>query len=57
MSEAGQISVAKEDIPRLERLYNATPDGGTFMFKGQLLLKEYAKYVLEYVKSQFEEDK
>ncbi|MFA5724566.1 MAG: hypothetical protein WC979_10010, partial [Candidatus Pacearchaeota archaeon] len=47
------ISVTREDLKELERLYNDCPDGGVFKFKGQDVLKSYAKYLIEYLKMQF----
>lgn len=46
------ISVTKEDIPKLKKLYEDTPDGGTFLFQGKEVLKEYAKYLIEYLEQQ-----
>jgi len=47
------ITINRDDLKELKRLYEACPPGGTFMFKGHEILKEYAKYMIEYLETQF----
>jgi hypothetical protein len=51
------ISMTREDLRELKRLYEETPEKGVFIFKGKEVLKEYAKYLIEYLEQQFEETK
>lgn len=45
------IYIDKEDLKELKRLYEATPPGGVFIFKEREVLKEYAKYMIEYLET------
>jgi len=45
--------VDKKDLAELKRLYKKAAPGSTFMFKGQEVLKEYAKYLIEYLETRF----
>lgn len=45
------IIISKQDLKELKKLYEATPKGGIFIFKGKEVLKEYAKYMIEYLES------
>jgi hypothetical protein len=51
------ISMTREDHKELKRLYEAAPAGGVFTFKGKEVLKEFAKYMIEYLEKQFGETK
>ena len=43
------ITINQEELKELKKLYAKTPDGKTFMFKGNEILKEYAKYLIEHL--------
>ena len=46
------ITINKEELKDLKALYEKTAPGGIFIFKGREVLKEYAKYMIEYLESQ-----
>jgi len=45
------ITITAEDLKELKRLYDQAKPGEVFIFKGKQVLKEYAKYLIEYAKS------
>jgi len=47
----GMITINEEDLKELKALYEKAPPGGIFMFKNREVLKEYAKYMIEYLES------
>ena len=49
------ISFTPEKLQEFRRLYAATPPGGIFIFEDREVLKEYAKYVIEYLEMKFQE--
>jgi hypothetical protein len=51
----GRISFTKEKVEEFKKAYASTLDGGTFMFEGKLVLKDYARYVIEYLEGKFKE--
>lgn len=51
------ISINEEEIKELKELYEKAPEGSVFKFKGKDLLKEYAKYLIEYINLQTEDKK
>jgi hypothetical protein len=54
MSQSGdEVSITKEDLKELKRLYDETPAGEVFIFKGKEVLKEFAKYMIEYLEQKF----
>lgn len=48
------ISVSFKDFLDLKKLYKECPNGGTFMWKGEKVLKEYAGYLIEYLDTKYE---
>ena len=51
------ISFTPEKLVVFKKLYEATEDGKTFMFEGREVLKEYAKYMIEYLEPKLAEAK
>lgn len=49
------VSFSQEDLKEFKKLYEATPAKGIFIYKGNEFLKEYAKYVIEYLEGKFAE--
>ena len=45
------LSINKDELKELKKLYEKCPPGKTFMFKEAELLKEYAKYLIEYLEN------
>jgi len=43
------LSITKEDLKELKALYEKAKPGEVFKFKGKEILKEYAKYMIEYL--------
>jgi hypothetical protein len=43
------ISFTKQEFVNFKKLCNKTPDKGVFTFKGYQFLKEYAKYLIEFL--------
>lgn len=48
-----QVSFNKEQLKRFKREFNKAKPNSTFIFEGNEYLKEYAKYVIEYLESRF----
>ncbi len=50
------LAISKSDLGTLKRMYDAAMAGNRerFEFKGQVLLTQYAKYVIEYTESGFD---
>lgn len=46
------ITVDRKDLAKLKKLYAKSKPGDTFKFKGQDVLHEYAKHLIEYAESQ-----
>ena len=44
-----QVSITKEELEDFKKLYEMTDSGGVFTFKGHQFLKEYAKYLIQYL--------
>lgn len=53
MDKPNNIEISREDLEDLKSRYSKCPDGGVFRFKGQDVLKSYAKYLIEYLEIQF----
>lgn len=54
MSDQNEIlTISEDELKELKRKYETTPDEGTFFFKGKEILKEYAKYIIEYLEEKF----
>jgi hypothetical protein len=51
------IEFTPEKLKAFKKLYEGTEAGKTFMFEGKEVLKEYAKYVIEYLEPKFKETK
>lgn len=47
------VKVNKEDLEQLKQLYGKAQPGEIFLFKDKQILKEYAKYMIEYLEKQF----
>ena len=47
------MNISIEDFKELKRLYAECVEE-TFIFKGEELLKSYAKYLIEYLEGKFE---
>lgn len=47
------ITFTQAKLKAFKALYEKTPPRQTFMFEGREILKEYAKYVIEYLETQF----
>jgi hypothetical protein len=45
------LYLSGEDFKELKRLYAKAKPGEVFLFKGQEVLKEYAKYMIEYIEN------
>ena len=45
------ISITLKSLKELKDLYNKAKPGEVFLFQGKEILKEYAKYLIEYVES------
>lgn len=50
----GMIMMSREDLAAFKRSYEVCKPGGTFFFKGREVLRDYAKYVIQYLEGQFE---
>jgi len=48
-----KIAVSEKDLQDLKVLYNKTDPGKTFIFKGHEILREYAKYMIEYLETKW----
>lgn len=48
------IEVSKEDFKELKRLYKKSKPGEVFIFKGKEVLREYAKYLIEYLEDKLQ---
>ena len=42
------INLTEESLKELRRLYGKAKPGEVFLFQGKEILKEYAKYVIQY---------
>ena len=51
------VSITEEDLKELKRLYEKAEPGEVFIFKGREVLKEFAKYMIEYVEGFERKDK
>ncbi len=51
-----ELAISRDDLIVLKRMYDAAMAGNReqFEFKGQVLLTQYAKYVIEYTESGFD---
>ena len=47
------MNFTAESIPALRSAYEKCAPGEVFMFEGHELLKEYARYLIEYLEMQF----
>lgn len=47
------IQFTPEKLKEFKKLYERTEKGATFVFEGKEVLKEYAKYVIEYLEGKF----
>lgn len=47
------ISINRQELEELKKLYKKTPDNGTFFFKKHEFLKEYAGYLIQYFEEKF----
>jgi len=47
------VTITPGEFEVLKKKYEACEDGGTFKFKGKGVLKEYAKYLIQYIESKF----
>jgi hypothetical protein len=45
----GYLDMTREDLEELKKLYEKAKPGEVFLFKGREVLREYAKYVIEYL--------
>lgn len=45
------MNINHEEFKELKRLYKQAKPGEVFLFKGEKILKEYAKYMIEYLES------
>lgn len=52
--EIGKINVSKETLSELEKEYNLAvkKNKESFLFRGNLLLVSYAKYLIEYLQNE-----
>lgn len=48
------IQFTPEKFKAFKKLYEKTAANQTFMFEGREVLKEYAKYVIEYLELKFD---
>jgi hypothetical protein len=53
MSDCPTITFTPEKLKAFKALYETTQPKKTFMFEGREVLKEYAKYVIEHLETQF----
>ena len=49
MSNNDLLKMSPENIKIFKRKYKSCKDGGTFFFEGREVLKDYAKYIIEYL--------
>lgn len=47
------LNITFEDFKNLKKKYKTCKKGEIFIFKGQKILKEYAKYLIEYLEDKF----
>lgn len=47
------IMINKDEFNELKRLYSITKKGEVFLFKGELVLNDYAKYLIEFLEPKF----
>ena len=47
------VMIDREDLVELKKLYEKSLTGEVFLFKGKEVLKEYAKYLIEYLDCSF----
>jgi len=47
------VNINRDDLKKLKRLYKKAKPGEVFLFKDHEILKEYAKYMIEYLESKF----
>jgi len=45
------MHVTRKDLLKLKKMCNAAKPGEVFIFMGHEVLKEYAKYLIEYLES------
>jgi hypothetical protein len=43
------VEVNREDLEEFKKRYEQTSPNGVFKFKGRVIIKEYAKYLIEYL--------
>jgi len=51
LKELAKLVINKSDLKKLKALYNKADPGEVFEFKGEQVLKEYAKYLIEYLET------
>ena len=49
------ITITPKELEILKSKYKACEEDGLFRFKNHELLKSYAKYLIQYLESQFEQ--
>jgi hypothetical protein len=49
------LYLSRDDLLELKQLYKQALPGQVFMFKGHEVLKEYAKYMIEYIEGKLNE--
>ena len=49
------VNINKKTFKELKKLYQETKPGETFIFQDKEILKEYAKYMIEWLETQHKE--
>ena len=47
------VTFTRESLKKFKAVYETVGEGEVFLFEGKEFLKEYAKYVIEYLEEQF----
>ena len=49
------MNINYDDFKELKRLYKKAKRGEVFIFKGEEILQDYAKYMIEYLEPKFKD--
>ena len=49
MDKGGKVLLDEKSFKEFKKKFKECPDGSTFVFQGHEFLKEYAKYVIQYI--------